>query len=461
MFRKTSIIILTHNQLKYTKICIKSIRKYTEKYELIVVDNASADLTPQWLKAQEDIKVVLNETNKGFAAGCNQGIKEASGTEILLLNNDTIVMPNWLDNLRTALYSSDEIGAVGPVSNSCSNWQVIKVDYENNNLLRALEFGRKYNRFCDPAAWKKKVKLIGFCMLIKKSVVDMVGGLDERFFPGNFEDDDYSLRIIEAGYDLLQCNDTFIHHFGGTSFKAYDQKYADILLDNQKRFFDKWGINFISSTMNLEEYQHIELKPNARILEIGCACGASLLEIKAKFPDVSVYGIDKAPKAAKITSHYFPTVCGDIETMDLQYTENFFDYIVLPDLLSCVINPLSVLKKIKPYIKNDGYIIASCHNIMHYENIRKLLSGEWEYENSLLGNAFTQEHLRFFNLKSLSKLANMAGVVIKKCEALTRIPEDAEFNNSLVNQLLSVNLTPQEKVWELKVYRYVIHMQNH
>lgn len=461
MYTKTSIIILTHNQLKYTQICIKSIRKYSRslKYEIIVVDNASTDQTNEWLRGQNDIKSIFNIKNMGFAAGCNQGIRIATGTEILLLNNDTIVMPNWLDNLKKALYSSEKIGAVGPVSNSCSNWQSIKVDYDNTDLLQAMKFGSLYNKSSIPQKWQKKIKLIGFCMLIKKSVVDKIGFLDERFFPGNFEDDDYSLRIVEAGYDLLQCNDTFIHHFGGTSFKGYNQQYAGILLDNQRRFFDKWGINFVFSTMDLEEYKHIKLKPKARILEIGCACGASLLEIKAKLPDVSVYGIDKAPKAAQIAGHYFPTVCGDVETMNLQYSPCFFDYIVFPDLLSCVIDPLTVLKKMKSFLKDDGRIIVSCHNVMHYDNIRKLLSGEWKYENSLFNSTFTWEHLRFFSLKSLNELADRAGLVIKECQALTKIQEDLRSDNLLVKKLLSMNLTPKEKVWELKAYRYILQMQ--
>ena len=118
----TSIIILTYNQLEYTKICIESIRKFTnpDSYEIIIIDNNSTDGTINWLKTQEDVTVIYNNENLGFPKGCNQGIKIAKGDNILLLNNDTIVTPNWLSNMNKALWSSKEIGAVGTVSNYCS-----------------------------------------------------------------------------------------------------------------------------------------------------------------------------------------------------------------------------------------------------------------------------------------------------------------------------------------------------
>lgn len=109
--RFTSIILLTYNQLDYTKLCIESIRKFTPKgqYEIIVVDNNSNDGTVEYLKAQEDLRVIYNDYNAGFPKGCNQGIEISKGESILLLNNDTIVTPNWLNNLDSVLYSSDDI----------------------------------------------------------------------------------------------------------------------------------------------------------------------------------------------------------------------------------------------------------------------------------------------------------------------------------------------------------------
>ncbi|MEM5687388.1 hypothetical protein AAHB49_17780 [Bacillus cereus] len=82
----------------------------------------------------------------------------------------------------------------------------------------------------------------------KKEVIDKIGLLDERFSPGNFEDDDYSFRIRREGYKLILCKDTFIHHFGNTSFKEVAVNYNSLLEENSKKFEEKWGFNSSYST---------------------------------------------------------------------------------------------------------------------------------------------------------------------------------------------------------------------
>lgn len=136
--RTTSIVILSYNTLSYTQLCIESIRAYTkpQSYEIIVVDNASADGSLEWLRKQRDIKLIANKENAGFPAGCNQGMKAAEReNDLLLLNSDTIVTPHWLDNLQQALYSGKDIGAVSCVTNNCSNGQSIAVDYQTTEEL--------------------------------------------------------------------------------------------------------------------------------------------------------------------------------------------------------------------------------------------------------------------------------------------------------------------------------------
>lgn len=237
---KTSIIILTYNGLRYSKECVESIRRYTEKdYEIIVVDNNSNDGTKKWLSMQKDIKPIYNKENLGFPKGCNQGINAANGDDVLLLNNDVIVTPNWLKNLRTCLYSNKGIGAVGPVTNKCSNGQSININIKLNSINEMLRWCERYNK-SNCCKWQEKDRLVGFCLFIKKEVINKIGLLDERFSPGNYEDDDYSLRIRKAGYKLILCKDTFIYHYGGASFSRCD--YLRLLQINKSKFEEKWGI---------------------------------------------------------------------------------------------------------------------------------------------------------------------------------------------------------------------------
>lgn len=261
MKKMTSIVILSFNTFELTKLCIESIRRHTEKdtYEIIVVDNASKDNSVEWLERQPDIRLIRNDWNAGFSAGCNQGMEIAEGSEILLLNSDTVVTPNWLDNLCRALYSKPEVGAVGCMTNYSINGQMMEGPYKDIDGLE--KFTREFNK-SDPEKWVRKLLLIGFCFLFKREVYEKIGPLDEIFTPGNFEDDDYSLRIWQAGYEMLLCKDTYIHHFGTASFvpgKTREEwlekaKNYNALIDrNEKIFRSKWPNIYNYKSMNPDE----------------------------------------------------------------------------------------------------------------------------------------------------------------------------------------------------------------
>ena len=255
MDKRVSIIILNKDLLFCTKQLIESIRQYTPKnsYEIIVVDNGSQDGSVKWLQQQKDVRLICNKENAGFPKGCNQGMEIAKGEEIMLLNNDTVVTKNWLVNLRKALYSHPSVGAVGPVTNHCSNSQQIDIPYPNENTPEAMNamqrFAEAYNQ-SDSRKWHKWMMLVGFCMLFKREVYEKIGGMDEAYSPGNYEDDDYSLRIRKAGYEILLCKDTFIHHFGSSTFRKLTNnllgkqktEYDNYMLRNEEYFLQKWNL---------------------------------------------------------------------------------------------------------------------------------------------------------------------------------------------------------------------------
>lgn len=448
---KTSIVILTFNKLEYTIACIDSIREYTRRgtYEIIVIDNASTDGTRDWLAQQTDIVTIFNEENLGFPKGCNQGIQIATGSNILLLNNDVIVTEHWLDNLLEALYSSEEIGAVGAISNNCPYYQAIPVDYKTLDEMHS--FARALNVH-DPKKWEERIKLVGFCMLIKREVVDKVGSLDERFTPGNYEDDDYSFRILQAGYRLLLCKDVFIHHVGHGTFKDLKSEFDSIMRTSRSKFIEKWGFNsdystFIRSdvTMLMDDHPTNEA---IRVLEVGCACGATLLDVKNRFNNAQLYGIEINSASAAISSLFAEVSASNVEN-DLDYEEEFFDYILLPDVLEHLQEPWGVLSRLKKYLKNNGKILASLPNVNHFTVIRDMLRGRWEYTDAGL---LDRTHLRFFTLKEIEDMFLNAGFhdLQYNVKKLHEQPEDEEWINNLAK------ISDPSIAFQLRVYQYLI-----
>lgn len=449
---KTSIIILTYNKLEYTKQCIDSIRKYTqpESYEMIVVDNNSNDGTVEWLKEQCDIKTIYNKENYGFPKGCNQGIEVACGDNILLLNNDTIVTSNWLENLVTCLYSANEIGAVGPVTNSCSNYQAIKVDYVNVDTMQ--EFAIKYN-ISKSQLWEERLKLIGYCLLIRKAVVNEIGLLDERFSPGNFEDDDYSVRIRKAGYKLLLCKDTFIHHYGSTSFKENREKFNKLLTVNKCKFEEKWGFNpnYLSYIRNdIIDLINSPIDSHLNILEIGSNCGATLLKIKETYKNSKLYGIEENKNAADISNSFVEVKHYNTGKQTIDFPKHFFDYIIISEKLEQIMDPVSILKEASEYLNSKGRIICSLHNVSHYSVIKNLLNCEWSYQDRGILN---KSNIRYFTLKEMENVFEEAGLSDLKIvhKVFPVADEDQKFIDALCILSNQKNMKQQ-----YETYRYVI-----
>jgi GT2 family glycosyltransferase len=240
----TSIIIPCFNQIAYTKLCLQSIEKYTTvPYELILIDNGSTDGTQAFLeeysRSRAGCNVILNKRNLGFAGGNNQGITAAKGDYILLLNNDVVVTEGWLERLITHIESDPSIGMIGPMSNSVSGPQLVKDARYGEDLNKMQIFAEEYSRK-NLGKRQDILRLVGFCLLIKKEVIDIIGGLDENFISGNFEDDDLCLRSFVAGYRNVMAGDVFVHHYGSMTFKGNGIDYRATMQVNRQYFADKW-----------------------------------------------------------------------------------------------------------------------------------------------------------------------------------------------------------------------------
>ncbi|RJO61533.1 glycosyltransferase family 2 protein [candidate division WS5 bacterium] len=244
---KVSIIILTFNNLRHTKACLYSILAFSNypNLEIIIIDNDSKDETPKFLKElkakHKNIKLILNKENKGFAGGCNQGIKEATGEYIVFLNNDTIVTPSWTEKIIKPL-KDKEVGLVGPITNFMWNHQEIDIFYRSlESMLKKAEAITANNQ----NKLREANDIAFFCVAARADLIKEIGDLDTRFGIGMFEDDDYCLRVKKTGYKIAVAEDVFIHHFGQISlFSLGKGKYNEIFEENRKKFEKKWDMKW-------------------------------------------------------------------------------------------------------------------------------------------------------------------------------------------------------------------------
>ncbi len=243
LWPRLSVIVVTYGELVLTQACLRSVLEETAhpNFEVIVVDNASGDGTPRYLRwlAEHDerVRIILNDSNLGFAAANNQGLQLACGDHLILLNNDTEVTGGWsiplINHLRDA-----SIGLVGPRSDSVGNRAKIEVPHDVS-----------YDDFCrqlraSHAGEGSDIQMLAmFCVAMRRDVYEAVGPLDEGYGLGLFEDDDYAMRIRAAGLRVVLAEDCFVHHVGQGSFgRLLDtDEYQRIWTTNQARFEARWG----------------------------------------------------------------------------------------------------------------------------------------------------------------------------------------------------------------------------
>lgn len=218
----TSIVIPTYNGLDLLRPCLEAIAAHTlEPHEIIVVDNGSTDGTTAWLtEHRPDVTVVALPENVGYPRGINYGLERATGDYIVTLNNDTEVTAGWLYEMIKVMEADPRCGLVGPMSDNVSGIQ--KGEPTRGNI--------------------ETQRLTGFCLLMRRAVVEQLGGLDTRFGLGNYDDDDYCLRAIIKGWTLRIACAAFVHHVG---FQTWERTGADLnaLLEHNRRLFnEKWGL---------------------------------------------------------------------------------------------------------------------------------------------------------------------------------------------------------------------------
>jgi GT2 family glycosyltransferase/serine/threonine protein kinase len=246
LYGRASIIVVTFNNLEFTRLGLQSILDKTiyPNYEMIIVDNGSGPELTGYLKQMETefsdrVKVILNKENLGFAAANNIGIGMAASSEfVVLLNDDVIVTPGWLSALIGHL-NDKHIGMVGPVTNTI--WNEARIDVTYSQLEDVDAFAYAYTNQHHGETFEIKL-LAMYCVAMRKQLTDDVGPLDERYAIGMFEDDDYALRVSELGYRIICARDVFVHHVGAGSFRQIPQEeYMQLFNQNKRRFEEKWN----------------------------------------------------------------------------------------------------------------------------------------------------------------------------------------------------------------------------
>lgn len=265
---KLSVITLTYNKLDYTKKFVESLFKYTNDFELIVVDNGSTDGTVEYLKSLDGVKTIFNDVNLGYSKANNQGIELATGEYIGFLNNDILLSPNWFEECEK-VFQVENVGFISP--------RHVNPHYDNTNSKSYITYFK--NNFNYKNTYEKNFDECVFsCVVTSKKVLDEIGNFDENYSPAFFEDNDLKYRAILAKYDVFVLNKVCFFHFGSVTSIDHNQNFEK----NRNYYYNKYPFAEYLSANAKDKFELQRLTKQFKVFPLKQVYGLHLIFIKIK-----------------------------------------------------------------------------------------------------------------------------------------------------------------------------------
>ncbi len=245
------VVVCVHDALEDLRRCLWSLlAKSGRRLRLILVNDGSAEPTTRFAQAFADrhpaVTLIHREPPHGYTLAANRGLEASTADYVILLNSDTVVSAGWLRGLIDHGESHPEVGILGPLSNAATHQSVPEVRDASAWAVNPLPEWLTVDGVAmivkrgAPRTGTRLPFLNGFCYAIKREVFDALGQLDEdRFATGYCEENDYSQRARQAGFELAVVDDVYVHHAKSRSFGTDGR--ADLAKRNYEIFLDKHG----------------------------------------------------------------------------------------------------------------------------------------------------------------------------------------------------------------------------
>lgn len=441
---KLSIILKVNQNPAWLKLCLQVITLFTmpDHYDIFFLKEQSAE--PIEFLNEQTLGTVIPCDSINMNAYYNTAIEHTEqNSDLVIIDDGGLPLEHTLFTLQLSLHQSFEAGAVGAISNHVTSSRYLKKPCPTAN--DAMEYAHKYN-VPTHSSLINTFSLPGPIYMFKRSFIKRYGWFDTDFCEGKFQIFDYLLRIVRENKNVFLCPNSL-------SILTPDCSPQENKVDAEL-FYNKHGINLSYSCyaredlLSLFKFSQESCSIPFNILEIGCACGATLIEIKRLFPNASLYGIELDKESASIAAHFATVTNKNIENASLEYPQNFFDFIIFGDVLEHLREPDKVLETMHMYLKKEGRILASIPNVMNISVLKSLLSGYWTYQDA---GILDKTHLKFFTYNEIQRLFQNAGYQIEEIAATTT--GIAEEDNTLITKLAAIQHTPES--W-FQAYQYLI-----
>lgn len=442
---RTTMMVRVSDNITWLKLFLQMLPLYTmpDSYEIIFIEDEPSPELHHALLTQS-LGKIISYSEKSRPELYNLAIDEAEkNSDLVIIDEGGLLLEHTLFTLQLSLYTTPQTGACGSISNlpSCARYMKWLCPSADD----ALKYAHENNVPCKISP-VRTLDLPGPVYILKRSVLKRFGWFDTEFILSYYQIKDYLFRLIDGGLNVLLCTN---------SLSLYISNSSSVWNSGElEKFYKKWGIKLTYSCnsrddlISLINTDPLQLDTPVNVLEVGCACGATLIEIKRRFRNASLYGVELDEGPSSIASHFATISNENIESSSLEYPDNFFDYIIFGDVLEHLREPGQILNSVKRYLKENGSILASIPNVMHISVMKPLLNGFWTYEDA---GILDRTHLKFFTYQEIIHLFQNSGYRLGPVSATT-LPVSAE-DQALITRLAAIQNVPES--W-FQAYQFLV-----
>lgn len=425
-----TVMMLAYNEREAVEAAVQSFRWNSDvDISFVLVDNGSTDGLQEWATEQRDLTYVLLDGGPvGWGKAINMVKRELRlDTDLLIIEGHYMLTPNCLSRMVELSHQKEETGGVGGAfSEEASYEKAVELANENRDVKR-----------------KRAMVLHHGAILWKKEALEIVGEFDEEIETLSMVVGDYCLRMAKADKRLLICSNAFFWHGGNRNDIVYEKQWERDILEK------KWGMHYFNSRYNGKILLLIDAEPDDKmnVLEIGCDCGATLLEIQNRYPNATVYGTEINIQAASIAAHFAHVTINNIEEENMPFHRNMFDYIIFGDVLEHLHNPAKTLRYCMDFLKEKGSIVASIPNVMHVSIMEQLLQGNFTYTET---GILDRTHIHLFTCNEIIRTFCEAGYEITNMSLSSHSINDRQ--KRIIDGLLAIDNGAQRFMYETVHY---------
>ncbi len=422
------IVLIEGEDKKYTQSCIESIDNTCLRsvYDFIILDIGNRE----------------NRTKQ-----INKVVSDAvSDVDLCILSTDIIVTDNAIYNMRMALYEDEKVGAVSAVSNYAYYKQVPAYD-KVKDFNEGIYFAQ-LNNIPQIYPYESKCALDTSFYIMRREIIDKIFPLDTTFSSEAFQNLDMGLRVVKSGFKNIVCWNSYIYRYVGTQSQDVELKMIE---NDKEKIKDKWGFSpeyYMNTRRELVEMIDHPKNSSIDVLEIGAGLGSTLARVQYLYPNAMVHGLEIVEKVADFASKYVDMRCCNIETFCFGKDEKY-DYVICGDVLEHLVDPYSVVNKIREVLKPGGCIIASIPNILNADVIYELLHGNFTYQDA---GILDRTHLRFFTQNEVVKLFEERGFKITRIIGSSNPAESTSAHKEFFDKLLSIEGVVDKSQFEVIQY---------